>query len=72
MLRVARLDIQRREERQVALDTDMTAREKAVTEKMAGVKRREKAATLHENKLGDKKAELERTRVKIQKMCNGL
>jgi hypothetical protein len=56
----------------VALDTDMTAREKAVTEKMAGVKRREKEATLHENYLGDQKAELARACDKMQKICKGL
>ena len=56
----------------MALDADMTAREAAVTEKMAGVKRREKEATHYENYLGDKKAELARARDKMQKMCKGL
>jgi hypothetical protein len=65
------VNIERREERQVELEADMTAREAAVNKKMAGVKSREKAAILEQNRLGDEAAAIKRTRTKIQKLCDG-
>jgi hypothetical protein len=65
------VNIERREERQVELEADMTAREAAVNKKMAGVKSREKAAIVEQNRLGDEAAAIKRTRAKIQKLCDG-